>query len=163
MAEIDLITSHAPWSRVPRLVDQDAVGDGSVFDGMPEQLPSEADIWPEPERIRAAYGHAVEYSLRAFVRFMSTYGDDDLVVVLLGDHQPSTVVSGTDAGRDVPVSVIARDPDVLDSISGWSWDRGLEPGPDAPVWRMDAFRDRFVAAYATATPDGGQNGVRSGR
>ncbi len=40
MAEIDLITSHAPWSRTPRLIDQSAVGDGSVYDGMPEQLPS---------------------------------------------------------------------------------------------------------------------------
>ena len=33
MAEIDLITSHAPWSRVPWLIDQAAVGDGSVFEG----------------------------------------------------------------------------------------------------------------------------------
>lgn len=159
MAEIDLITSHAPWSRTPRLVDQGAVGDGSVFDGMPEQLPSESDIWPARERVRAAYGDAVEYSLRAVVRFLATYGEDDLVVVLLGDHQPSTIVSGGDAGRDVPVSVIAQDPAVLRRISGWSWDRGLRPGPDAPVWRMDAFRDRFVAAYAIA----GQNGARPGR
>ncbi len=159
MAEIDLITSHAPWSRTPRMIDQDAVGDGSVFEGMPEQLPSEGDIWPDPERVRAAYGDSVEYSLRAFVRFVRTYGDDDLVVVLLGDHQPATVVSGSDAGRDVPVSVIARDPAVLDRIAGWSWDAGLRPGPDAPVWRMDAFRDRFVAAYT----GGGENGTSSGR
>ena len=41
MAEIDLISSHAPWSRTPHLVDQAAVGDGSVFDGMPEQGPVE--------------------------------------------------------------------------------------------------------------------------
>ena len=98
----------------------------------------------------------MEYSLRALVRFMTTYGDDDLVVVLLGDHQPATIVSGPDAGHDVPVSVIARDPAVIDRISGWGWDRGLRPGPDAPVWRMDAFRDRFVAAYAASTrPDWG--------
>ncbi|WP_432478654.1 CDP-alcohol phosphatidyltransferase family protein [Nocardioides sp. GXQ0305] len=158
MAEVDLITSHAPWSRTPRLVDQAAVGDGSVFEGMPEQLPSEADIWPDRDRIRQAYGHAVEYSLRAFVRFLTTYGDDDLVVVLLGDHQPATVVSGPDAGHEVPVSVLARDPAVLDRIAGWDWDRGLRPGPDAPVWPMDAFRDRFVAAYSA----GGENGAASG-
>jgi hypothetical protein len=155
MAEIDLITSHAPWSRTPRLIDQADVGDGSVFEGMPEQLPSETDIWPAPERVRAAYADSVEYSLRAFTRFLTTYGDDDLVVVLLGDHQPATIVSGTDAGRDVPVAVIARDPVVLDRISGWGWDAGLRPGSNAPVWPMDAFRDQFVAAYA----GGGQNGT----
>ena len=65
MAEIDLITSHAPWSRTPRMIDQAAVGDGSVFEGMPEQLPRRRDIWPDPERVRAAYGESVEYSLRA--------------------------------------------------------------------------------------------------
>ncbi len=64
MAEIDLITSHAPWSRIPRMIDQSAVGDGSVYDGMPEQLPSAGDIWPDPTRIRAAYGQSIEYSLR---------------------------------------------------------------------------------------------------
>ncbi len=147
MAEIDLITSHAPWSRTPRLVDQATVGDGSIFDGMPEQLPSERDIWPDPDRVRAAYGDAIAYSLRALVRFVKAYGDDDLVLVVVGDHQPATIVSGPDAGHDVPVSVIARDPDVLDRITGWGWEAGLRPGPDAPVWRMDEFRDRFVAAY----------------
>lgn len=148
MAEIDLITSHAPWSRTPRLIDQADVGDGSVFDGMPEQLPSERDIWPDPDRVRAAYGHAIEYSLSALVRFVTTYGDDDLVVVMVGDHQPATIVSGPDAGYDVPIAVVARDADVLDRIAGWGWGEGLRPRPDAPVWRMDAFRDRFVAAYS---------------
>lgn len=148
MAEIDLITSHVPWSRTPRLIDQADVGDGSVFDGMPEQLPSERDIWPDPDRVRAAYGHAIEYSLSALVRFVTTYGDDDLVVVMVGDHQPATIVSGPDAGYDVPIAVVARDPDVLDRIAGWGWGEGLRPRPDAPVWRMDAFRDRFVAAYS---------------
>ena len=161
MAEIDLITSHAPWSRVPRLIDQGDVGDGSVFDGMPETLASEADIWPDPDRVRRAYFHAVTYSLRAFVRFLTTYGDDDLVVVMLGDHQPATIVSGSDAGHDVPVSVISRDPAVLDRIAGWEWGPGLLPRPDAPVWRMDAFRDRFVAAYAARGRDPGQNGERA--
>ncbi len=151
MAEIDLITSHAPWSRTPRMVPQSRVGDGSVYDGMPEQLPSETDIWPSPTRVRAAYGHAIEYSLRAMLSFLTTYRDRDLVVVMLGDHQPASIVSGEDAGRDVPVAVVARDPAVLARISGWDWTQGLRPAPDAPVWRMDAFRDRFLAAYG---PDG---------
>ncbi len=153
MAEIDLITSHAPWSRVPRLIDQAAVGDGSVFEGMPEQLPSEGDIWPEPERVKAAYGEAIEYSLNALVRFVTTYGDDDLVLVVVGDHQPATIVSGPDAGYDVPVAVVARDPAVIDRIAEWGWDNGLRPRSDAPVWRMDEFRDRFVAAYSSQQPD----------
>ena len=148
MAEIDLVTSHAPWSRVPWLIDQRAVGDGSVFEGMPEQLRSEADIWPDPDRVRAAYGDAIEYSLRALLRFVTAYGDDDLVLVVVGDHQPASIVSGPGAGYDVPVAVVAKDPTVTDRIAHWGWDHGLRPQPDAPVWRMHEFRDRFVASYS---------------
>jgi hypothetical protein len=150
MAEIDLVTSHAPWSRTPRLVDPRAVRDGSVFDGMPEQAPGKNVIWRSPQRIRAAYARSVRYSLDALVSFVSTYGDPDLVLVLLGDHQPATVVSGERAGHDVPVTVVAHDPAVLARISHWGWQPGLRPHPDAPVWRMDAFRDRFLAAFGSA-------------
>ena len=154
MAEIDLVSSHAPWSRTPRMIDQSAVGDGSVYDGMPEQLPSESDIWPSPRRVQAAYGDSIEYSLNALVSFLTTYGDDDLVVVMLGDHQPATIVSGEDAGHDVPIAIVSRDPAVLDTISGWGWNEGLRPESDGPVWRMDAFRDRFLAAYGLSGETG---------
>ena len=140
MAEIDLISSHAPWSRTPRMVAPSAVGDGSVFDGMPQTLPSEKDIWPSPTRVQAAYGHSIEYSLNALVSFVSHHGTDKTVLVVLGDHQPATIVSGEGADHDVPISVIAHDPRVLEKIDGWGWQRGLHPSPDAPVWRMDSFR-----------------------
>ena len=43
--------------------------------------------------------------------------DKDLVLVLLGDHQPASIVSGDRAGHDVPVTVVAHDPAVLDRIA----------------------------------------------
>ena len=46
---------------------------------------------------------------------------------MLGDHQPSTIVSGFGGNRDVPVTVIARDPQVVRRISGWGWQAGLRP------------------------------------
>lgn len=159
MAEIDLVSSHAPWSRTPRLIAQQDVGDGSVFAGMPDTLPSESDIWPDPQRVRAAYAGAVEYSLRSVVSFLSTYDDEDLVVVMVGDHQPATIVSGEDPGHDVPITLIAQDPAVLDRVAGWDWDPGLRPSPEAPVWRMDAVRDELLAAFG---PEGETGTARAG-
>jgi len=78
---------------------------------------------------------------------VQTYGDDNLVLVFLGDHQPAPTVAGENASRDVPITIVARDRAVLDRTSGWGWQDGLKPGPQAPVWRMDAFRDRFMAAF----------------
>ena len=151
MAEIDLITSHAPWSRTPTLIDQADVGDGSIFEGMPEKAPSKTVIWRSPERVRAAYAQAIEYSLSALITFVETYGDDDLVLVMLGDHQPASIVSGEDADHDVPITLVTRDREVVDRISDWGWQDGMRPSPDAPVWRMDSFRDRFLAAFGPST------------
>jgi hypothetical protein len=148
MAEIDLVTSHAPWSRTPQLVAPERVGNGAVFDGMPQRAPSKSIIWRSPKRVQAAYGQSIQYSLGALVSFVQTYGDQDTVLVFLGDHQPAGIVSGQRSGHDVPVTLLARDPAVLDRISDWGWTPGLRPRPDAPVWRMDAFRDRFLSAFA---------------
>ncbi len=147
MAEIDLVSSHTPWTPLPRMVGWNAVGDGSVFDPMPAQGPSTAQVWPDQGRVRTAYGASIQYSLTALVSFVQTYATDNTVLIVLGDHQPATIVSGSNAGHDVPISIIARDPAVLDRISGWGWQDGLRPRPDAPVWPMDAFRDRFLSAY----------------
>ena len=138
-AEVDLISSHAPWTKVPRLVAWDEVGDGSIFGRIPA-----AELRPG---VRAAYGQSIEYSLSTVFAFVQRYGHDDMVLVVLGDHQPATVVTGHGADHDVPISVIARDPQVLDRIAGWGWQDGVLPSPDAPVWPMASFRDRFLDAF----------------
>jgi hypothetical protein len=150
MAEIDLVSSHTPWAPLPRRVDPGALGDGSVFDPMPAQGPRASVVWRDAAVIRAAYAQSIVYSLDSLTSFVRDSGDDDLVVIALGDHQPARVVSGQGAGHDVPVTVIAHDPAVLARIAGWEWQPGLRPSRDAPVWPMDAFRDRFLTAYGPA-------------
>ncbi|HEY7008413.1 MAG TPA: hypothetical protein VH395_05710 [Jatrophihabitantaceae bacterium] len=154
MAEIDLVSSHTPWTPLPRMVPWDQVGDGSIFDGMPAQGPTPNQVWRDANSVRTMYGRSVEYSLSALISFVQQAHDDNLVLVVLGDHQPATIVSGTNAGHDVPITIIAHDPDVLARISSWGWQQGMLPGPGAPVWRMDAFRDRFLSAYGPQ-PDAG--------
>jgi phosphatidylglycerophosphate synthase len=152
-AEVDTVSSHAPWTRIPELIDWRAVGDGSVYNSMPVSEVSTAALWSDHDAVRAAYGRSIEYSLNSLVSFVEHFGDDDLVLVVLGDHQPSTIVTGLhpDLSHDVPISVIAHDPAVLDQIAGWGWEDGLRPSPEAPVWPMNAFRDRFLTAFGTQT------------
>jgi hypothetical protein len=147
MAEIDLVSSHGPWAPLPRMVDWSAVGDGSVFADMPAQGQSPQHVVSDPSKTKAAYGQSIQYSMSALISFVEHRHDDNLVVVALGDHQPAAVVSGPDASRDVPVTVIAHDPAVISQIAPWDWEPGLLPSPVAPVWPMDAFRDRFLTAY----------------
>jgi hypothetical protein len=141
MAEIDLITSHAPWTKVPKLINWNTVGDGSVYAGMAKA--------GDPTQTRTEYQKTIEYSLASLISYVTTYGNDNLVLVFLGDHQPATVVSGQNASRNVPVTIVAHDQSVLDKVSGWGWTTGLKPGAAAPVWKMDAFRDKFLGTFSS--------------
>ena len=40
--------------------------------------------------------------------------------------------------------------DVCCGIAGWRWQDGMSPSPQAPVWPMAAFRDRFLSAFGSS-------------
>ncbi|MEV5544776.1 CDP-alcohol phosphatidyltransferase [Streptomyces sp. NPDC052309] len=156
MAEIILTSSHQPWAPIPRMVGWDELGDGSVFDAVAREGEKPSEVIADGTRSRQEYGKSVQYSVTSLTEWLERYGTDDTVLVFLGDHQPIARVSGDGASRDVPVSIVARDPKVLDAIDDWNWTEGLKPAPDAPVWRMSSFRDRFLTAYGSVPhPSGG--------
>jgi len=148
MAELALISSHAPWTPTPQLLPWDRIGDGSIFNEQASAGPSPEEVWQETALIRQQYRQSIDYVISNLVSYALTYGDDSLVLLILGDHQPAPLVSGETDNRDVPVHLIARDPAVLEAVSHWQWTEGLLPADDAPVWRMDALRDRFIAAFS---------------
>ena len=147
MAEVDLVSSHTPWAPLPRMLAPGALGDGSAYQQVFDQAATADAVWSDPARVKQAYADSVAYSLDALTSFVANAHDDNLVLVVLGDHQPAAVISGEGASHDVPVSVVAKDPAVLDRIGGWGWQPGLRPSAAAPVWPMDAFRDRFFGAF----------------
>jgi len=146
-SEIDLVSSHTPWTPLPKMVPWDHLGDGSIFDPMPAQGLSPGVAWRNTETVRQLYGQSVQYSLDALVSWITRVHDDNLVLVVLGDHQPATTVSGSGANHQVPISIVAHDPAVLARTASWQWQDGLLPSPSAPVWPMDSFRNRFLDAF----------------
>ncbi|WP_245876542.1 sulfatase [Streptomyces uncialis] len=151
MAGIVLVSSHNPWAPIPEMLGWDGLGDGSVYEGVRARGADPKRVWRDPERVRDEYRRSVEYSLTSLVSYLEEYGDEDTVLVFLGDHQPIPAVAGEGASRDVPVAMVAKDPAVFDRIGDWGWDEGLAPSPSAPVWRMDTFRDRFLGAFGPAS------------
>jgi hypothetical protein len=147
MAEVTLTSSHTPWAPLPQLVGWDAVGDGSVYAAQEKAGQAPDAVWKDQSRIRTEYAKSIAYSVGSLVSWVQKYGRDNLVLVFLGDHQAAPIVSGRDAGHDVPVTIVAKDPRVFDRIAGWGWQPGLRPSPQAPVFPMDQFRDRFLTAF----------------
>ncbi len=149
MAEIILTSSHQPWAPIPEMVDWNDLGDGSLFKPIQRSGTEPADIISDSTRSKQEYGKSISYSVTSLTQWLERYGTDDTVLVFLGDHQPISRVSGTNASRDVPISIVAKDPKVLDKITDWNWTDGLQPAPKAPVWKMSSFRDRFLTAYGS--------------
>jgi hypothetical protein len=147
LAEITLTSSHTPWNPVPTMLDWNAVGDGSVYHTMSDGSGAAGNLFQDEAKVRTDYAKSVAYSIDSLLGHMAEYGRDDLVMVFLGDHQPASSVVGTDATRDVPITIVAKDPKIFDRIASWGWTDGLKPDPAAPVWRMDTFRDRFLATF----------------
>jgi phosphatidylglycerophosphate synthase len=147
MAEIDLDSSHLPWAPLPSMVPWQQLGDGAIYGPMAKDRPGPSVVWRSRSSVRAAFGQSIQYSLTALASFIQRIHDNKLVVVMLGDHQPATTVSGDNADHDAVITIIAHDPKVIDRLNPWKWEPGMLPSPNAPVWPMDAFRDRFLAAY----------------
>ena len=78
MVVTPLITSHAPWTPIPTLVDPAAVGDGSGLapaGGSAE--PPEAILTRDPSRVRDDYGRSLAYSLGAVTAQLAETPPDD--------------------------------------------------------------------------------------
>jgi phosphatidylglycerophosphate synthase len=148
-AEVDTVSSHQPWNRLPEEIAWNKVGDGSIYDHLPNHFKggSFLSYWSEAPLVQANYGRTIVYTINTLTKFIQHYGKKNLVVIELGDHQPRNPVTGEQAGHQVPISIISHDPNVLKRIEGWGWNPGLQPRKDAPVWPMSGFRNHFFRAF----------------
>ncbi|WP_235776774.1 sulfatase-like hydrolase/transferase [Pseudorhizobium marinum] len=146
MAEIALISSHAPWTPIPTLVDWDKIGDGRIFDEQAVSGDPPSVVWSDPARIREQYLASIDYALETLGSYVSRYGDNTLFVIL-GDHQPASVITGEGASRDVPVNIIGS-PAMIEQLSSWEWTEGLVPASSLAPMRMDLFRERFLRTFS---------------
>ncbi len=137
-SEIDLTSSHTPWTRIPPLISWNRLGNGSIFNRRPIDRTGLSDT-------QQGYARSIKYALRALYSFVEHYGNKNTVLIVLGDHQPSRVAEP--ASREVPITIVAHDPKVISRLSSWGWTNGMLPSSTAPVWLMSDFRDKFFNAY----------------
>lgn len=148
MAEIILASSHNPWSPIAHTIAWNDLGNGSIFYKIKKEGTNPTEVWKSAKRVRTEYRKAIQYSVDSLTQWVQRYGNKNTVLVFLGDHQPVPTVTGGSTSRDVPITIVAHDPKVLDRISDWGWTEGLKPADNAPQWGMDKFRNRFMTAYA---------------
>jgi hypothetical protein len=144
-SQIALISSHAPFTPIAPILPREDIGDGRIFDRWANSGDSPDVVWRDPERVRDQYRDALGYSLSVAFAFATRQAQQGRLVIVVGDHAPAGFISQIDS-MDVPMHVFGPD-HLLARISAWRWAPGLRPDAAQTAWPMEAFRDRFIAAF----------------
>jgi hypothetical protein len=139
------ISTHFPFSPTPPYQpDWSRVETNRPYDS--EQVEAAYSDIPDWTNFGPGYVRALTYDLGLASDFLQLESKRDLVMILLGDHQPASAVAGEGARWDVPVHVITSRPDVLARLEHDGFVRGMEParaslGPMSRLLTMllDAF------------------------
>lgn len=149
LAQVALISSHAPWVPVPHILDWNDIGDGRVFDEIVASGVSPEIIWQDRDRVRAQYRLAVDYALRSVFEYAVLHAADPPLMIVMGDHQAAEFVA-RDGRPDVPMHIIGPS-HLVERLTDVAPSPGLLPHDDAPVMSMDVMRDVILDAYSTNT------------
>jgi hypothetical protein len=120
------ITSHAPFRPVPPYQPdwQRLLGPQPYAPEVERALEGYRAEW---QNLDPAYADSVSYALQWLGGYLRERRDADLVLVVLGDHQPPVGVGGERPSWDVPVHVIAKPGPVLDALAAEGFAPGLAP------------------------------------
>ena len=92
------------------------------------------------------YVEAMTYDFDVLAGYLTTHADRDLVMIVLGDHQPPAAVSGERASWDVPVHLISGRTAVLERLRSNGFSAGLTPARQ-PIGRMHKLLPTLLDAF----------------
>lgn len=121
------ITSHFPFRQVPpyqpdwsRVLSARPFASEDVERGLAYQVGDWMSLLPE-------YLRTIEYTYAWLAGYLEQPSPRDYLMVLVGDHQPASSVTGPDAPWDVPVHIITSRPELVERFRALGFQPGLEP------------------------------------
>jgi len=146
-----LVSSHAPWSETPTIVeDWSKLENGAIFDTQPVlRFPI---VWPNFEHAQEAYIRSIVYDFAIIERYIRQFLTDDSLVIVLGDHQPVVEVSGNEAERAVPVHVFSRKKELVEAFIRRGYVAGMWPRGAAKPRGMETFLPDLLRDFSTTPP-----------
>jgi len=148
------VSTHTPFTPTPPFQSDwvRLLSDHPFDDRLIEQL---FDNQPDWTNLSPSYGNAVAYAYEVIGGYLRKHTGRDVVLIVLGDHQPPALVSGTGQPWDVPVHIIASRPDILDRLKTLGFDDGLTPAA-GPISKMHDLLPILLDAFGDREPDPGR-------
>lgn len=122
---------------------------------------SAMDQKPEWFDLGSAYADSVAYAFTYLAGYLRLREATDLVLVVLGDHQPAASVSGEGASWDVPVHVITARTDILNALRSEGFVSGVTPHRPrlAATHELYGILLRALDSKTSAAAASGESGV----
>jgi phosphoglycerol transferase MdoB-like AlkP superfamily enzyme len=120
-------STHAPFGpTAPYQPDWTRFGSSEPYDE--DAVAAALAKQPDWLDLSPSYADSMNYAYASIGGYLRLNAGRDLVMVMLGDHQPAAAVAGEGASWDVPVHIIASRPELLDRFFA----RGFRPGMHPP-------------------------------
>jgi hypothetical protein len=119
-------TTHAPFGPVaPYQPDWSKLLTAEAFD--PVEVDRAMAASPDLTNLSPSYAKAMAYEFTTFAGYIRQHASDNLVMILIGDHQPVAAVSGTGVTREVPIHVLARPGVMMERLRAAGFVDGVAP------------------------------------
>ncbi len=128
------ISSHMPFRPTPPYqADWTRILSAEPFDQ--DTVAASLAVEPDWTNLGPDYAATIRYTLEYVGGFLRERAGADLVLVLLGDHQPPATVAGEGVRWDVPIHVVTTSTELLARLQRAGFVPGLVPD-DTPIGEM---------------------------
>jgi hypothetical protein len=132
-----LVSSHGPWDLQPPLIaNWSRIRNGEVYnESEPLTYPTS---WTDLSNAEWPYTRSILYTLDVIRRYIDEFVDDDSLIIMIGDHQPTPKLTGNLRSRGVPIHVISRNEEVVNTfVEKRGYTFGMRPDVATPrpgIW-----------------------------
>ncbi len=106
---------------------------------------------PDYLNLAPSYGRAVGYAYATLGGYLTRHAGRNLVMVIVGDHQPAAAVSGEGASWDVPIHIVTSRPALVDRLRARGFHDGVDP-QRAPLGPMHTLLPLLLGVFGDPAP-----------
>ncbi|MEZ5661798.1 MAG: sulfatase-like hydrolase/transferase [Burkholderiaceae bacterium] len=145
------INTHVPFRPLPPYQpDWRRILSPMPFD--PDELARVLADEPDWTRLREPYGRSIRYTYEWLAGYMAQPWLGRDLLILIGDHQPLSGVTGPGASWDVPVHIISSDQTLLARLVASGFEPGMNPTRESRG-PMHELTEVLLRAFGGGGPD----------
>lgn len=148
-AQYVLVSSHFPFRKIPAYIKNwNLIDRGTIYNeqNMVRTLPI-----PEGRKTAGPYGLTISllYVMEVLTEYLINHLDESGLVIILGDHQPYSKVTGPYGGRQVAIHILAKETGLIEPFINRGYSEGLISPSTESATRMDEFLSQFLSDFSS--------------